>query len=271
MADLLDQSNATATVNALDSLATCMARLVAGTAGQEEAFTQLRATLPGGAGLGRCHEATRWLEETCDRVARWADVLAIPMPNHFDAACARIAALYADPGPYLAFSHGDPAPSNNHIGPRRACLVDFEYAGYRHALYDLTGWAILCPLPWAWVAAMEQAFQRALAAAAWGGPLADDGRYREAWATMCAYRALAMITWLSLDLLAEDRAWAVGWTGRAALISATLRLHQAGAGVAALTPLADLGGRMCEELQARWPTLGEGAPRWPAAVGVPSP
>lgn len=267
LADVLEQSDAMAAVEALAALATSMARLVAATAGREEAFARLRATLPGGAGLGRRQEAARWLEPR-DRVARWADALAIPRPRGLDAACAHIAAIYADPGPYLAFSHGDPAPSNNHIGSRRVRLVDFEYAGYRHALYDLTGWAILCPLPWTWVAGMERAFRRVLGADARGGPLTDDRWYREAWATLCAYRALAMLTWFSPALLAEDRAWAPGWTGRAALLSTALRLHQTSVGVAALAPLADLGGRMGAALRARWPDLGEGAPRWPAAAGV---
>jgi hypothetical protein len=247
-----------------------MARLVAATPGRDDAFARMRATLPGGAGLGRRQEAERWLEAR-DLVARWADALAIPLPRGFDAACDHIAAIYADPGPNLAFSHGDPAPSNNHIGAGRVRLVDFEYAGYRHALYDLTGWAILCPLPWPWVAAMDRVFRQVLEASAWGFPLADDRRYQEAWATMCAYRAVAMITWFSPDLLTEDRAWVPGWTCRAALISTVLRLHQASAGVAALEPLAQLGGHMGEELQARWQALGDGAPRWPAAAGVPPP
>ncbi len=265
LADLLEQADATAAVEALAALATSMARLVAATAGREETFVRLRATLPGGAGLGRQQEAARWLEAR-ERVARWADLLAIPLPRGFDAAYAHVAAVYADPGPSLAFSHGDPAPSNNHLSPGRVRLIDFEYAGYRHALYDLTGWAILCPLPWAWVAGMECVFRRGLGADARGGPFADDGQYREAWATLCAYRALAMLTWFPPDLLAEDRAWAPGWTGRAALLSTTLRLHQTSAAAAALTPLADLGGRLSEALRARWPTLGEGAPNWPAAA-----
>jgi hypothetical protein len=116
------------------------------------------------------------------------------------------------------------------------------------------------------MATMERVFRRVLGADARGGPLADDGQYREAWATLCTYRALAMLTWLPPDLLVEDRDWAPGWTGRAAVLSTTLRLRQTSAGVAALAPLADLGALMNEALRARWPTLGEGAPPWPAAV-----
>jgi hypothetical protein len=268
LADLLEQPDAAAVVAALAALATSMARLVAATAGREETFVRLRATLPGGAGPDRQQEAARW-RETRARIGRWTDALALPLPRGVDAACAHIAALYADPGPALAFSHGDPAPTNNHLGPQQVRLVDFEYAGYRHVLYDLTGWAILCPLPWAWVATMEQVFRRVLGASAAGRVLTDDGRYREAWATLCAYRALAMLTWLSPDLLVEDRAWAPGWMGRAAMLSTTRRLQQTSAGVAALAPLTDLGARMSEALRARWPTVGEGAPPWPAAASVP--
>src|SRR5581483_11634345 len=107
----------------------------------------------------------------------------------------------------LAFSHGDPAPSNNHIASSGVRLADFEYAGYRHALYDITAWAILCPLPWAWVNTMEQVFRRILGASPVWGTLVDGERYREAWAAMCAYRALAMVTWFSPDLLAQDAPW----------------------------------------------------------------
>ena len=268
LADLLDNGDAATVAEALRTLATSMARLVVATSGREEIFERMRATLPGGAGLGRRREAARWLEAR-KRVARWAATLDIPLPHGFDVACAHIAAVYADPGPYLAFSHGDPAPSNNHIAAGGVRLVDFEYAGYRHALYDITAWDTLCPLPKEWMAAMEQVFRRAVGASPLGGPLVDDEQYREAWATMCAYRALAMVTWFSPDLLAQDRPWTPGWTRRAALISTALRLHQASAGVAALEPLAELGGHMSEELRARWPELGDGALHWPGVVGAP--
>src|ERR687884_218905 len=264
---LLNNGDAATVVEALGSLATSMARLVVATSGREEMFERMRATLPGGAGLGRRREAARWLEAR-QRVARWAAALDIPLPHGFDVACAHIAAIYADPGPYLAFSHGDPAPSNNHITTGGVRLVDFEYAAYRHALYDITAWDTLCPLPKEWMATMEQVFRRAVGASPLGGALVDDEQYRQAWAMMCAYRALAMLTWFSPDLLAQDGPWTPGWTRRAALISTTLRLHHASAGVAVLKPLVELGGHMSEALRARWPELGDGALHWPGVIGA---
>ncbi len=265
LADVLDHADTSEALASLKALAACMGRLITATFDREEAYERLRAGLPGAEGLGRRREAARWLEAR-GKVADWAGALGIPLPRGFDAAYEHVAAVFADPGPYLAFSHGDPAPSNNHISPDRACLVDFEYAGYRHALYDITGWYVLCPLPDAWTAAMEKVFRQAAGARVLGDAIADDRRYGEAKATMCAYRALAMVTWFPPDLLVRDRDWTLGWSQRAALISTTLRLQRLCAGISALAPLADLGGALAEKLQARWPELGDGALHWPGVT-----
>ena len=133
---LLDGAAAEEVVSAFASLATTMGRLAAATMGQEQHFAQTRDTLPGTAGLGRQQEAARWLE-TRGKVTRWAEVLGVSISPGFDSACEYIAEAYTEPGDFLVFSHGDPAPSNNHLSGEHARLVDFEYAGYRHALYDL--------------------------------------------------------------------------------------------------------------------------------------
>lgn len=268
LADVLDGGTAEMVLHVLRALATTMARFVVATTDREGVYARMRAALPGAAELGRQREATRWLEAR-QKVARWAEALAIPLPRGFDAAYEQIATLYAEPGAYLAFSHGDPAPSNNHIAAGRVRLVDFEYAGYRHALYDITAWAILCPLPWEWVHTMERVFRGILDASPVSGALSGDERYREEWTAMCAYRALAMITWFSPDLLAQDAPWTAGWTRRAALISTTLRLQRVSAGSATCEPLAELGGKMAVALQTRWPQLGDGAIPWPGVVDAP--
>jgi hypothetical protein len=242
-----------------------MAQLIASTAGHEQDFLRIRAGLPGAMDQGRRREAERW-QAGRPHLERWLTVLDLQLPRGFDRAFYHVAGLYADPGPFLAFSHGDPAPSNNHIRDDRVRLLDFEYGGYRHALYDLTAWYVLCPLPLAWLAEMEQAFRRSIAPTSVGGLVDDERSYREAWATMVAYRALAMLTWFPHDLLARDHAWTPGWTMRAALISTTRRLHQATADVVALAPLAELGAQMAATVQARWPKLRDGALRWPGAA-----
>ena len=43
----------------------------------------------------------------------------------------QVARELADPGPFLAFTHGDMAPSNTLFTREGPCLLDFEYGGMR--------------------------------------------------------------------------------------------------------------------------------------------
>jgi hypothetical protein len=265
LANVLEDEQATPAIEALRALAVTMARLLHATGAHEDVYDRLRTMMPGAAGLGRQIEARRWLAAIV-RVEQWADAVGIRLPPGFPAACAHIASTYAEPGPFLAFSHGDPAPSNNQLRGAEVLLVDFEYAAYRHALYDLTAWDTLCPLPRAWVETMEQTFLQTAASGPLAYALADENGYRQARAAMCAYRALAMLTWLSPDVLSHDRAWVDGWTRREALISTAMRLHATSIGVDALAPVAETGRLLTEAFKLRWPGLGDGRPHWPAAA-----
>ncbi len=257
--DLFATGDTGAIGSALQRLGASMARMTASTAGMETHYKRMRATLPGFGNLDRRHEADRWLEAR-EKVVQWADLLGVQTPQGFDASSEHVAATYAEPGPWLAFSHGDPAPSNNHVAPERVCLIDYEYAGYRHALYDVTGWDSLCPLPPRLLAELEGAFRRTLGANPSTDAPVDDETYREAWETMCAYRTLAIISWMSPDLLEQDNIWVDNWTRRSALLSAVSRLSKVGSGESPLQPLAELGNRLFAGLHARWPELGDGAP-----------
>ncbi|MFZ8477448.1 hypothetical protein ACO1MN_14410, partial [Staphylococcus aureus] len=85
-------------------------------------------------------------------------------------------------------THGDPAPTNNLLRGNTVYLLDFEYAGYRHALYDLSGWNILCPLPKICVDLMSHQLRTVLASTC--PEVEDDERYNAAWAEICTYRAM---------------------------------------------------------------------------------
>jgi len=87
LADLLDGGDAATAATTLEMLAVTMARLVIATSGREKTFEKMRAALPGGAGLGRRQEASRWLDVR-GRIASWADALGLPLPRGFDAARA---------------------------------------------------------------------------------------------------------------------------------------------------------------------------------------
>ncbi|WP_222871740.1 phosphotransferase [Nonomuraea sp. PA05] len=95
-----------------------------------------------------------------------ADALGVParggVARELEAALDEL----ADPGPFLVFSNGDPDINNVLVhesglpGPR---LIDFEFAGYRHALHDAAYLHVPGPA-WMWVGASTSRFPLADAA-----------------------------------------------------------------------------------------------------------
>lgn len=264
--ELLSAGTAAEAAAALGRLAAQMARLHAATAGHEPALLGLRAALPAAGAIGRRHEASAWLA-AAGRVDAWLAAAGCARPAGLDAGLAAVAAAHAEPGAWLCFTHGDPAPSNNHIAGAEVRLLDFEYGAFRHALYDITAWDTLCPLPIASVALMRRVFQAELAAAL---PIARDGAaFERAWATLCAYRGLAMLTWVSPAVLEADRPMVGDWSARQAVLAAAARTAAATRADPALGPVQAAAESLSATLAARWPELGPPealATRW-AALG----
>ena len=125
------------------------------------------------------------------------DAAALGAPIAGSAASELIAVLeeLTAPGPFLVLSHGD-AESNNFLvresGPADARLIDFEAAGYAHALIDAV--CLHVPGP-GWISVgdpgavgLADQYRRALAR---GVPEAqDDRRYGFALAAACMSWAL---------------------------------------------------------------------------------
>jgi Ser/Thr protein kinase RdoA (MazF antagonist) len=194
------------------------------------------------------------------------DAAGCSAPTGWDGACDLVAAAYVTPGPYLALTHGDPAPTNTHVGasPNHVHLLDFEYAGYRHALYDLTAWEVLCPLPRAILDAMRDRYRALLAPDL--PSLTDDTGFAAAWAAVVAFRALAILSWIPVAVLEQNAPWVEGWTGREAVLAAVGRLARATEETDDLRPIASLAAELEARLRQRWPDYAEREtlPRWAA-------
>jgi thiamine kinase-like enzyme len=218
----------------------------------------------GVAAHGRAAEAARW-RDGLRRVREWCEAAGAGRPAGFDAWVAQIEAHYREPGEWLAFTHGDPAPTNAHLANGVASdvrLVDFEYGGYRHALYDVTAWWVLCPLPDAVERELRTAFRKELVGAL---PAArDEAMFEREWATLVAYRALAIFSWLPLTVLREDHEWVEGWGARARLVATADRLQAATDGVGGWEAMAAMAKRLAVGLRRLWPEVAEGdvLPRW---------
>jgi hypothetical protein len=253
---------------ALAALAAQMARLCGVTLGHEARFEALRLALPASEGLGRREEAMTWRIGAA-AIDEWLEAAGATAPEGLAACLDAVAAAYADPGPWLCFSHGDPAPTNNHIAADgRARLLDFEYGAFRHALYDITAWTILCPLPLDLAEVMGRQFRAALMPAL---PIArNEAAFRQGWAALCAYRSVALLSWIGPSALEEDGEWVGAWTRRAAVFAAVARLLRAAEGVPGLEALYGAAHALLLALRERWPSFAEQedvAVRWPALTG----
>lgn len=262
--DVLRTSDTKSAQSTLRSLAVTMARLQAATFGKESAFAAVRRDLPF-AGDGRQTEAENWLHNW-EQITGWFRALDCAIPDGLMGCAQDIAGLYANPGPFLSFSHGDPAPTNNHVSGGHVRLLDFEYGAFRHALYDLTGWNVLCPLPAAVIDQMSDVFRTEMART--NPVFQDDAQYRYAWAALSAHRAMSILTWIKPDVIAANRPWVdEQWTCRHAVLAAVLRMQQATAHVSELAPVAAAARMLAAELLRRWPAFqscDELIPTWPA-------
>ena len=269
--DVLREPSRPAALATLDALARVTARLHAATLGDDARWFALRASLPG-ARPGREVEADLWRDRAAPALGAWLAACGTRPPAGLADALERVADAYARPGPWLAFAHGDPAPTNNHVAPDGAVrLLDFEYGAPRHALYDVTAWAVLCPLPRDALAVVRAAYRSALGGAlpfdapAWSGASFDD-----AWGTMAAWRAVAMLGWIGPDALAADRPWVEEWTRREAALAAAERLRDEAGASPALAPLVDAVRTIARAIRERFPEYEgrETIPRWNAFSGT---
>ena len=162
----------------------------------------------------------------------WCDAMDVTRPDLGWAVAA-----YDDPGPMLAFSHGDPAPSNTLLrADGGVVLLDFEYAGARHRGYDLAAWHVLCPLEPALLDALHDGYGRAI-----------DG-----FDALIVWRAVQVVAMNRTELLHADREFAPGWSARASLLTA---LRRGGEHEPGLLPLHDA-------LARRWPGSADRLPTW---------
>jgi hypothetical protein len=174
-----------------------------------------------------------------------------PAPGSADELEALRAALL-DPGPFLAYTHGDPCLGNALRVGSGVRLIDFEVGALRHALVDGVCGRMLFPtgstvyrLPPTALHGMEVAYRAALAT---GCPAAaDDVQYARAVAVGCAFWALVVCRWYDLPgLLREDRVWGTATLRQRVLLrlDAAARATEAGGFPALGATFAALAARL---------------------------
>jgi thiamine kinase-like enzyme len=152
------------------------------------------------------------------------------------------------------------APSNNHITDDQVYLLDFEYGDFRHALYDLTAWYMLCPLPETLVQRLIDHYAKEICPAIHG----SDETFEANWNLICAWRGLALLSWIPQGIIQENRPWVDEWSMREAVLITLHRLHIVCSRVHELLPLAEHVGILSQRLQAQWSeySIETCLPRW---------
>ena len=110
-----------------------MARLHTSTVGAMDLWDRARQQ----SGLG----PTTASPERIDHVPWEWDLRSVTPVGHAPSAAAQrdlehVRSLLLDPGPFLAFSNGDPGANNFMVTADGGRVIDFEYARFRHALID---------------------------------------------------------------------------------------------------------------------------------------
>jgi ankyrin repeat protein len=202
-------------------LATTLGRMHAATAGREADYRRIRDALGPGDGPETRAEEANDVRNAGRELLKHCAALDVAAPAGVEQAVETIAASTADPGPFLAYTHGDPCPDNNAVnlsedGPRGDTfrLIDFEIGGYRHALRDGVYGRIRFPtcwcvrdLPEAVIDRMEAAYRAELVK---GCPAAaDDAAYLRAVAESCGAWVLSTVRWLFSRTLEYDPVWGV--------------------------------------------------------------
>ncbi|MFI1333997.1 hypothetical protein ACH4U7_28615 [Streptomyces sp. NPDC020845] len=234
----------------LAAFAQARGELNAATAGRAEAYYARRARL---GPVDRVADQAGRLASYRDAGIEHAVALGAPPEGRAATDLAAAVGELRAPGPFLALSNGDTEANNvllHPSGPPDARLIDFEFAGYTHALTDAV--CLHVPGP-AWMSVGDPAatgladrYRRALAR---GIPAAeDDRRYGFGLAAACASWALIR---LQRFALVDTRP--TGHRSRPQLIATieaaarTARTHRA------LPHLTAWVQRIAALLRERWP------------------
>lgn len=246
-----------ATAGVLDT-ARLVGQLHTRTLGTQAEYDLVRQALPPRPSRVRVEEARALLEHE-ERLERWLAAVGLSPAPEVHTELETVARALADPGPFLAFTHGDVTPCGVLFTPEGPRLSGLERSGMRHALCDALPWLVSVPLPDELAARADISYRIILSAAC---PAAQvDSKWVKARSTVALARTVGLLQRLHPRLLDAEAPASSGLSERATL------LHHLARCQTLLAPAEDFPalGRTLEDLEARlrerW---AESAFLWPA-------
>jgi phosphotransferase family enzyme len=194
LGNVLQQGNLGRAETAAHQLASTLGRIHVASLGRRSDFEAIRNRL--GPQPPQRHKlpcTEEWFAKmSSDLLTDLAALRVEPLPG-FESELAEVAAAISQPGPFLAYTHGDPCPDNLRLADSEAVLIDFEFGRFRHVMTDAVFPRMLFPptggqvhrLPDALVDDMESLYRAELVK---GCPAAaDDLVFRKAILDACAF------------------------------------------------------------------------------------
>lgn len=226
--------------------ARCLGELGAATAGRAGRYEAMRAA------YGPVDPSTRerGFGSEWPQVSKRLATLGLTIADGVERELARILSLLESPGAFLTFTNGDTQVNNFLVGEGEGRLIDYEAAGFRHALsaavlIHMPGSAFMtvrAPL----CVELERAYREALAV---GVPQATDDRlFGAGMAGACLAFALDRLTRFAL---LDSRP--AGHESRIQMISTLESAATAARGHRAFPRTAGWADRAAEWLRRRWP------------------
>jgi hypothetical protein len=245
-------------------LARSLGQMHAETIGQGERYREFRDALGPRVPQQRWHD----LRQHRERLLQGFEAVGVAPAPGFDAEFEQVARSVDDPGPFLAYVHGDPCPDNCRIQDGRLRLFDFVTGRFHHALSDAVYGRI--PFPTCWCVnrlpphvapMMESAYRAELVR---GCPeAADDTLFNRAIVHCCAAWLIFSRTWWLDGARGDDRQWGIS-TWRQRVLVRLDALAATTEEFGCLRAMGETARRSAQALRAIWPPEADAMPLYPA-------
>ena len=201
------------------------------------------------------------LKNLCERIG-------IVPSSRFHWEIDGVVASTSEPGPFTAFTHGDPCPDNCADTGSEMKLFDFELSGFRHALLDATYARIMFPTCWCsgrlpkevWTI-WESAYRSELAVSC--SEATDDGMFYRGILECCAYWTAVTLLELLNSVLVEDQRWGIA-TKRQRILARLVAFTEFDEEPKYLIETRSLYNKLREKLLGMWSSESDNLARYPA-------
>lgn len=248
--------------DALLRLAITLGKLHASTMGQDSAYEAIRASLgPPQLNIYNALGGSDTLKDLLERIG-------IVTSRGFHEELEAVLASTSEPGPFTAFTHGDPCPDNCADTGSEVKLFDFELGGFKHALLDATYARMMFPTCWCagrlpkevWIG-WENAYRTELAASC--VEATDDGMFYRGILDCSAYwTAFTLLEFLN-SVLVEDQRWGTA-TRRQRILARLLAFTEIDEEPKYLIETRSLFKQIHEKLLGMWSWESDNLAQYPA-------